>query len=150
MTTSKRGRPPTGCPKWDADAKQWVARLLKPNGGRHPVAMPGIPEHDVERAHALAKQLATRAQEGGFVPDVAREVVNEWVERWAKARRAKGLRTVGTDLVRYAKWIAPVIGTKAIAELTRRDMEEIVQALDRAVRAGKMMWKTATNVWGVV
>jgi integrase len=34
--------------------------------------------------------------------------------------------------------------------VTRRDIEEIVQALDAAVLAGELRWKTATNTWGVV
>jgi hypothetical protein len=34
--------------------------------------------------------------------------------------------------------------------VTRRDIEEVMQALDEAVRKGELRWKTATNVWGVV
>jgi hypothetical protein len=59
--------------------------------------MPGIPEQDTVRAHDLAKKIATRAKDGGFVPVEGLETVNEWVGRWASARTAKGLRTVKTD-----------------------------------------------------
>lgn len=145
-----RGRPPTGCPHWNPATQQWEARILKPSGGRKPVPMPGIAEHEVERAHALAKQIALRAREGGFVPEEALETVNEWVKRWADARRNKGIRTVGTDLGRYTKWISPVIGTKPMARIVRRDVEEVVQALDRGIRAKALAWKTARNVFGVL
>lgn len=145
---AKRGRPPTGCPKFIDGV--WVARILMPTGGRRPVPMPGIPEQDTDRAHALARTLAIRARDGGFVPESAQETVNEWVERWAKARQAKGLGTVGTDLGRYNKWIAPIIGTKPMAAVTRRDVELVVQALDRGVRADALAWKTARNTFGVL
>ncbi|HEY1696182.1 MAG TPA: site-specific integrase [Polyangiaceae bacterium] len=144
---TRRGRPPTGCPKWDAERGIWYARLLMPSGSRRPVDMPGIPEHDVERAHTLAKALALRSQDGGFVPGEALETTNEWFDRWHKVRVAKGLRA-RDDLGAFWKWISPVIGTIAITRVERRDMERVVQALDAAVVAGKIAWKRAVNVWG--
>jgi integrase len=152
MTTIKRGRgrPPTGCPKWDPELQVWIARILQQSGGRKPVPMPGITEHEVERAHAKARQVAEVAISGGYVPEEALETVNEWFKAWTKAREAKGLVTVRNDRGRYGKWVSPVIGTKPMAHITRRDVEEVVQALDLAVRAGSVSWKTATNVWGVV
>ncbi len=123
---------------------------MLPTTQRRPVPMRGIAEHDVERAHAKAKELAVRAINGGWVPDESQETVNEWFENWMAARKAKGLTTVHTDRGRYEKWLAPVLGTKPIASLTRRDIEEAVQALDRSVRASELRWKTATNVWGVL
>jgi len=64
--------------------------------------MPGIPEADESRAHALAKDLAIRSRDGGFVPDEARETVNQRFERWQEARSAEGPRHAGrrvlTDL----------------------------------------------------
>jgi integrase len=145
-----RGRPPTGCPQWDADAQQWIARILMPSGGRKPVPMPGIGEHEVERAHAKAKDIAVTAINDGYVPESAIETVNEWFVRWAKARDAKGLASVANDRTRFNKWVASHLGTKPMTGVTRRDIEEVVQALDRAVRAGELSWKTAINVWGVV
>jgi integrase len=78
------------------------------------------------------------------------DTTSEWFGRWLAARKAKGLARVRDDAGRYHKWIEPIIGMKPIASLTRRDMEEIVQALDLAVRSNKVRWKTAINVWGVV
>jgi len=152
MTTTKRGRgrPPTGCPQWDREERVWIARSLLSSGGRGRVRMPGIAEHETERAHAKARQVAQEVLAGGYVPAEAADTVNEWFELWAEAREEKGLRSVRNDRGRYSKWVAPVIGTKAIATVARRDIEEVVQALDRSVRAGEFGWKTAINVWGVL
>jgi integrase len=111
--------------------------------------MPGIGEHEKQRAYAMAKTVALRARDGGFVPEEASETVSEWFERWTDVRRAKGLRTVRNDVGRFGKWVAPIIGHKPMARVTRRDLEEVVQALDRAIRAEALRWKTAKNVWGV-
>ena len=146
---TQMGRPPTGCPKWDPDAKQWIARILMPSGGRRPVHMPGIAEHETDRAHATAKRVALRARDGGFVPAASLETVNEWFERWASAREAKGLASVRNDRGRFTKWISPALGTEPMATVPRRKLEELVQSLDRSVRADALAWKTATNVWGV-
>jgi hypothetical protein len=82
-----RGRPPTGCPKWNADKQVWEARILLPSGGRRPVPMPGIPEHDEDRAKALAAVIALRAQDGGYVAAAASETVNEWFDRYYNLER---------------------------------------------------------------
>jgi integrase len=128
----------------------WIARILMQSGGRKPVKMPGIAEHEVERAHAKAKEVAETFIEDGYVPAQALETVNEWFGRWAEFREKKGLRSVRSDRGRYGKWVAPAIGTKPIAMVDRRDIEEIVQALDAAVLAKELRWKTAANAWGVV
>src|SRR6185437_16191184 len=100
---SRRGRPPTGCPKWDPDTKQWNAWPLLPNGSRRPIPMPGIGEHETERAAALAKTIAYRVKDGGYVPSEALETVNDWFTRWAAARTPKGLSSVRTDRSRFVK-----------------------------------------------
>jgi integrase len=145
----KRGRPPTGCPKWNADAKVWEAHLYNGGTTRKPVALPGIAEHDLEGARRLAKAVALRAREGGFVSAEAMETVNEYFERRHKVRSLK-LSRPRDDWSAYWKWIAPVIGTKPAARIGRRDIEELVQALDRAVMAKRISGKRAKNVWGVV
>ncbi|MCA9644839.1 MAG: site-specific integrase [Myxococcales bacterium] len=37
-----------------------------------------------------------------------------------------------------------------MAEVSRKDIEALVLALDTKVRAGSLSWKTATNVWAVI
>jgi hypothetical protein len=73
--------------------------------------MPGIAEHEVERAHWKAKDIAIQAKSGGYVPAEARETINDWFDRWVDARKAKGLRSTRHDRGRYGKWIAEGIGT---------------------------------------
>ena len=66
-----------------------------------------------------------------------------------KDRERRQLRTARNDRGRYTRWIAPVIGTIAIASITKSDLRRLVASLDTAVRARKLAWKTAINVWGV-
>ncbi len=73
-----------------------------------------------------------------------------WVERWLASREAKGLTSVDTDRGRLKKWVAPVLKTKPLVAVTREDIEAIVEALDAAVQAGAVSWKTAVNIWGLV
>ncbi len=46
--------------------------------------------------------------------------------------------------------LAKHLDTKAISGVTTRDLENIVTALDRDVRAKKLSWKTAIHVWGLL
>ena len=150
MTNSRRGRPPTGCPDWDPDAKQWVAYVRLPTGQRRPVPMPGIAEEETERAAKLAKTLALRAREGGFVPEEATETCSEYFGRWTEARELQGIRTTADERGRWRKWVEPHLGVKPVATLETRDLELVLTALDLDVRAGKLGWKTAILAWGVV
>ena len=52
---TKRGRPPTGCPKFIDGV--WVARIIMPSRGRRPVPMPGIPEADRDRMFVPFQRL---------------------------------------------------------------------------------------------
>jgi integrase len=44
--------------------------------------------------------------------------------------------------------ILPVIGTCEIAAVARKEVEDVVAALDRKVRANEISAKTARNIWG--
>ncbi|MFO0675295.1 MAG: site-specific integrase [Polyangiaceae bacterium] len=154
-TKSKGGRPVTGRPKWSEAKGLWQAWCAV--GGRlRPFPMRGIPKEDTARAAAVAKGIAMTLKNGGAVEVASSETVNEWVERWVESRKAKGLTSTRNDVGRYAKWIAPTIGTMPIVDVTRADVEAIVRKLDEAVRAstragdGKFKWKTAVNTWGVL
>ncbi len=143
------GRPATGSIVWgdpETKTKPIGVRVTKANGKRKVVRFePGTSRDD---AIALAPVVAERARYA--VEDGEGVTVSEWFVPWAVARDAKGLASVRNDRARFHKWIEPVIGAKQIATLTRRDIETVVQALDRSVRAGELRWKTATNVWGVL
>lgn len=158
-------RPATGAPRWSPRHGCWIARVSMPGKeGRDPFPMPGIPAccsltpskpatcecTSCTRARYMAKVTSDRVRAGVAVAPGTGETVSEWFTRWAAARFTKGLRTTHNDKGRFGKWIAPHIGTRSITSIVRRDIEEIVQALDTAVLEGKLAWKTATNVWGVV
>lgn len=151
MTTTKRGRgrPPTGCPHYDPDLGMWVARVKMSTGGRRPIPMPGIAQHEVERAHAKAKQVAEEVIAGGYVPVEALETCGDYFDRWSKARAASGVGTTYDDRGRWKKWLAEHLSHKPVAGVTTRDLELVVAALDRHVRARRLAWKTAVHVWGV-
>ena len=149
--STKRGRPPTGCPKWNQERGYWEARVTIPRTTRRePVPMRGIAEGDVARAQAVARIISARVQRDGFVPAETAETLNEWAVRWLDARTERGLASVRQDRGRFNKWISPVLGTRPVADVTRRDLEGFVEQLDADVRAGKLAWKTAINTWGVV
>ena len=148
-TTNKGGRPPTGRPKWNPSKKVWQARVIL-DGREKTVDLPNVAEEDAPRARHLARLLALRAKKLGAVPETSPETVNEWFERWADVRRTRGLTSVRNDEGRFSKWVGPRIGTLPMSSIQRVDLEEIVQELDASVRAGKLRWKTAINVWGVV
>ncbi len=104
-----------------------------------------------EELAAVARVVSDEYRATARVALSTPETVNEWIERWIMARAAKGLRSSRrVDRGRYLKWIAPRLGTLPIAQVTRRHVEEVVQDLDLAVRAGQLSWKTAVNAWGVI
>jgi hypothetical protein len=78
------------------------------------------------------------------------ETFEAWTERWLKERLERGLTTVDDDRSRLTKWVYAKLGPKRMVEIVRRDLELLVQDIDRAVRAHKLEWKTAINVWGTV
>jgi integrase len=154
MTKRGRGRPPTGCPQWDADEQVWIARVLTPTGGRKPVRMPGIAEHETDRAAAKARQIAERTIDGGFVPEgVATDTVNEWFSRYylAATKGEVGRKNRGAPQVtalererKFLHWISPIIGTKSMVTIGPNDLRAVVRKLDDAIRTRLRFYETAT------
>ena len=56
-------------------------------------------------------------------------------------------RISGTN---WTKWISPVIGSKPVRKLTRDDVENVRDALDRALGAQTIRHSTARNIWGTL
>jgi integrase len=175
MTTSRRGRPPTGCPEWNPEKQIWEARLWLSSGQRRPVAMRGIAEHEVERAKAVVKGLALRARDGGFVPEDALESVNEWFGRYYKAaekgdvgrkNRGQPQVTAGDRQKRFENWISPIIGVRPMAVIGPDELRAVVRRLDEQIRIRTRFYdqepttekrkgrkpglaaKAARNIWG--
>jgi integrase len=173
---NKRGRPPTGCPKWEPEEHMWIARLLMPSGGRKPVPMRGIAEHEVERAHALAKRLAIRYRDGGYVDQDGGEVVNDYADKYYDAaergevgRKNRGAPqvTAGQRRARYTRWVAPVLGTETMSTVGPEPLRKLVRVLDEQIRVRQRFYdnpppkgetrkgrkpglsaKGAQNIWG--
>jgi hypothetical protein len=80
----------------------------------------------------------------------AGETVSDWSSRRLEDRELRKIATVGHDKGRLGKHILPVIGTRPIAEVTREDIERVVEALDAKIRLDEddeehIGWKTAAN-----
>lgn len=144
-------RPQTGSPRWSATLKCWLARVALPDGTRKPIPMTTLTDPaDKAGARTMAALVARRVHELGAVDVDSAETVNEWFERWVAARIAAGIVSTDSDRGRFKKWISTVVGAEAVARVTKRMIEMVVQKLDAAVAAGDISGKTAILVWGVV
>jgi integrase len=142
-------RPATGWARWNVTRRVWEARITLADGSRAVVPLPDIPEHDAETAKRVAGLVSKRARETGAVPLGSGETVNEWSERWIAWRKAKGVRSAGENRWQLARGLT-LIGTKAMAEVSRGDLERVVALLDTKAREGEITPKTAQNEWGTV
>ena len=106
-----------------------------------------------DRDHTIA--IEKRA--GGNARAPAGETCDQWFSRYIAYQRECGL-TDPTKRTRWEKWISPRIGPKPIASVTRDDIEDIRDALDRSIRAwvaegkggDRVSGKTAMNVWSAL
>lgn len=158
------GRAVTGSPEYrhakDGTPLGWYGRLSVP-GGRVRIKLGDWPnsEQGRERAKEKAKALIEQVHERGWgVVPVAKakngkhvkmpgETVEQWSERWLRERRARGLTSVGADESRLRVHILPRIGALPMTEVTRDDLENIVDALDAIVSEEEMSWRTAEHIW---
>jgi integrase len=166
MTTSKGGKPADGKVRGtvqefkDARGRKYYrARITYPDGERLWLK----PRFDKrERAEEYADEHTRIAEKKNvqvaqFAPKkTTGETCDDWHERYLAYCLERGLSTVGDKRYRWGKWISPVIGSKAIALVTRDDCEDVRDALDKVIREhdkhgageGRLAWKTAANVWG--
>lgn len=77
----------------------------------------------------------------------AGETLDAWSTRlWAARRVARP-----TDERRcYELWIQPTLGARAVAVITRSEIESWVEHMDRRVVAGDLRSGTATRIWGLL
>lgn len=149
MMAARRGRPPTGAPKWNPSKKVWEARIWR-NGKREAIPMRNIPQDDRARAVLVAAAIAAQYHDGAAVAGSSPETFNEWSSRWLDQRVVRGLSSVDDDRSRVKTWIAPTLGTLPMGEITRVQIEDLRDGLDERVRKGDLSWKTATHCWGLV
>jgi integrase len=67
-----------------------------------------------------------------------------------QSRIQRGNTSTRDDKSRFSTHVAPLIGDRAMAAVTRSEIEGIVEALDHKVRTGELSWHTAWNIWAVV
>lgn len=90
---------------------------------------------------------------GDTIPDrdsAGRETVKGWTRRWLVERERRGLKSTRSDEARLRAWVWPRLGALPIAEVTRAQIEEWVEAIDADVREDELAWKTALNAWGLI
>lgn len=135
-------------PIWRAG--RWQVRIRYANGVRKwtPLAQ-SIGQHEVERATTEAARLARIAVEGGYVIDDEESdpLVLTWFERYLGWKAEKG-QAVAARRSHLRIWISPVLGSKTMRSVTRRDLEAFVQMLDREVSLAEIRWRTAGHIWG--
>lgn len=160
----KTGRPRLGSvyAHKNRSGEHFDIQITYPDGSRsRPMCMPREMDEDAARTKAL--ELTEIADRENLTGRPARsslgdESVDEWAERWFDDRRDRGLSSAEDDSGRWSKWVSPVIGPIAMVAVTRDDVEDVVQHLDRAIRARSndpeqragCSWKSAQNVWGLV
>jgi len=134
----------------DGSRSPWIP--LAP-GPQSPVREEWATEQAAKYTAQAAKENLTPAdfgivREGDAAP--TSETCADYFTRWLASRVKHGLRSTPNDKGRWKKWIAPHLATIPIAAVTTRELEQIVEVLDRDVRADKLSWKTAIHVWGLV
>lgn len=104
-----------------------------------------IQEREDKHGALLAKKRASSP--GAPVP--SGETTDAWCKRYLASKTCGEGHRVKTGY-QLRKWVSPIVGSKPVATLTRDDLEEVRDHLDRAVAAGKVRPKTATQVWAHV
>jgi len=128
--------------------EQWHARFTRADGKRSnwlPLDPRIKPDAEVE-ARRCAATLAAQVTARTTVP-AGVETCDGWRERYLKFCAEQGLTTVPTKRYRWHKWISPTIGGRTPASITRDDIENVRDSLDKAIREGALGWKTAQNAW---
>ena len=134
-------------------AGAWQAIITLADGSRK--RLPPFPKGTSEAmAREKAQALAERAREMGVkarpkpkAPAPTGDSVSAWFERWSDARRMRGHTSVRDDWSRFRHHIEPLIGHTRMAAVSRRQIEQVVRALDDRIAGGRLSWKTAQNVW---
>lgn len=144
----------------------FVARIALGGGKKSsPIHLPA--SFTEAQARAVAADLSAKSKAGLLVQMAqasATETVDRYFDRWFNDREARGYADVGRERGRFRKWVAPAIGHLLMGSVTARDLESLVERLDRAARiyadhearnevppqASSLSWKSARNVWGLV
>lgn len=147
-------RKATGTIRWHED--HYKARITLTDGSRPWIDLrKGLTE---EEARAKAQQLSERARRenrvkvgrGASHDLTSDETVEDWSKRWLADRESRGLTDIDNVRWNLGKYVLKRFGDDAMSEITRDDIEAMVEDLDRLVASGDISWKTAANAWSVV
>ncbi len=153
-TTKKTGRPATGWTKWRTGSagERWYAIVTLSDGTRSPwTPLPkSILEGDEAGAKAAAKLLSDDARNGGVVSAGVKETVEKYAKRWHDWRDERDLSCVDDDRTRMKIHVLPIIGTLDVRAVTKRDLERLVEHLDKRIASKDLGWKVAGMAWSNV
>jgi integrase len=100
-----------------------------------------LQEHEDTTGERLARKRAREA--------LGAETFDDWFARYLKTKDCgESYRRITSHVV--AKWVSPAIGAKPVRGLTRDDVEDVRDRLDRALDAKEIRHSTARNVWSAL
>lgn len=104
---------------------------------------------DKRQALQLERQRKREVRDGTYRADKksgSTTLVN-YLDGWLQARRVRGIRTVADDEARLRMHVVPLIGTKRLDNITRKDVLDLVERLRSG---GRLAPKTVRNVYGTL
>jgi integrase len=129
-------------------------RYANPAGGksareRAELYAAALQEREDETGDLLAAKRTREAADAKKRDPLNGETWDAWFKRYLPARECGENHRAKCAAV-ASKWISPVIGTKPVVSLTRDDVEDVRDKLDRALDAKLIRHGTARNAWGVL
>lgn len=114
-------------------------------------------EREDETGDLLAAKKARQSEEARKRDVSKGETCERYFRRLTLAREGEGIRDVRKEKTVWGKWLAPRIGARPIAQVTRDEIESIRDVLDDQVRqriktglTAGLSGATAQNVWSVL
>jgi integrase len=132
----------------DVPAKYCVAAGGKSGRERAELYAQAAQEREEETGEILAAKLAREAKKQGGRSDEG-ETADDWFDRYLPTLEcSEGHRRIAANY--WQNWISPVIGSKGMAELTRDDVEDVRDRLDRAIDSKALRSSSARNIWSTL
>ena len=91
-----------------------------------------------------------KAQKSSIAPIPKGETFAHYVVRYYEDRDRRGLAAVQGDQRFLEKHVCPHIGEKPIADVTREDIEKLVQHFDDKTARGEWAWRSARRSWNLI
>jgi integrase len=129
----------------DVPSKYCVAAGGKSGRERAELYAEAAQEREEETGEILAAKLAREAKKPGALR-VGCETADQWFERYLPSKEC-GANHRRIAALSWGKWVSPTLGSKAMAELTRDDVEDVRDRLDRAIDSKALAAGTARNIW---